>query len=67
MMSQLLGSILATYVGELVFRVNPEFIMTVPVKDHAFAAFTAEFIATFFVTFLAASLARDARSVSTRA
>ncbi|XP_021750430.1 probable aquaporin NIP7-1 [Chenopodium quinoa] len=61
--AQLLGSLLATYVGQLVFRVNPEVIMTVPLKDHAFAAFVAEFIATFIVTFLAASLARDAKSV----
>lgn len=61
--AQLSGSILATYVGRLVFGVNPELIMTVPVKDRALAAFTAEFIATFIVTFLAASLARDAKSV----
>ncbi|KAL2922488.1 putative aquaporin NIP7-1 [Bienertia sinuspersici] len=62
-LAQLLGSILATYIGELVFRVKPELIMTVPIKDHAFAAFSVELIATFFVTFLAASLARDAKSV----
>ncbi|CAO2821882.1 unnamed protein product [Amaranthus hypochondriacus] len=61
--AQLLGSIFATYVGELVFGVKPEHVMTVPLNDRAFAAFTVELIATFFVTFLAASLARDARSI----
>ncbi|KAK9672035.1 hypothetical protein RND81_12G071400 [Saponaria officinalis] len=61
--AQMLGSIVATYSGELVFGVKPELVMTVPVKGGVFAAFFAELIATFMVTFLAATLAKDAKSV----
>ncbi|KAH9617705.1 hypothetical protein KSS87_021754, partial [Heliosperma pusillum] len=61
--AQMLGSIVATYIGELVFGVKPELVMTVPINDAISAAFFAELIATFMVTFLAATLAKDAKAV----
>jgi len=49
--------------GELVYGVKPEVMITSPVKGDTFGAFFAEMLATFMVTFLAASLAKDAKSV----
>jgi len=61
--AQLLGSILATYLGQLVYGVKPQVMITSPVNGDIAGAFFAELLATFMVTFLAASLAKDAKSV----
>lgn len=60
--AQLLGSIMATYMGKLVYGVKPEVLLTQPILSTT-SAFWAEFIATFIIIFLAASLARDAKIV----
>ncbi|GAB2247916.1 hypothetical protein Droror1_Dr00007798 [Drosera rotundifolia] len=60
--AQVLGSIMGTYVGKLVYGVAPELLTTQP-NHSSVAAFWGEFMATFIIMFLAASLGRDANSV----
>ncbi|GAB2269284.1 hypothetical protein Dimus_004209 [Dionaea muscipula] len=61
--AQVLGSVLGTYVGRLVYGVKPELLTTQPNQSSTVAAFAAEFLATFIIMFLVVSLARDVNSV----
>lgn len=60
--AQILGSVLATYVGQSVYGVNPEIITTRPLQG-CNSAFWVELIASFIIMFLAASLTYQAQSV----
>nr|AJI43709.1 NOD26-like intrinsic protein [Hevea brasiliensis] len=54
-LAQIVGSILATYVGKCVYDIKPELMVTQPLQD-CNSAFWVEFIATFIIMFLIASL-----------
>lgn len=49
------GSILGSYVGELVYGIKPEALMTRPIQGCT-AAFWVEVIAAFVILFLTASM-----------
>ncbi|KAL5701735.1 hypothetical protein ACHQM5_027044 [Ranunculus cassubicifolius] len=55
MLSQVLGSLLATYVGSSIYGIDAELVTTRPLNGVK-TAFWAEFIATFIIMFLAASM-----------
>nr|XP_043630788.1 probable aquaporin NIP7-1 isoform X2 [Erigeron canadensis] len=61
--AQVVGFTLATYMGMLVYVIKPEVMMTSPLSGYR-AAFWAEFIASFFVLFLTASLVHAPPSVT---
>ncbi|XP_051128052.1 probable aquaporin NIP7-1 [Andrographis paniculata] len=61
-LAQVGGSILATYVGKLVYGLRPELLMTRPLHGSA-AAFGIELIATFLILFLTASLLSDPQTL----
>uniref|UniRef100_A0A2C9W8Q2 Aquaporin n=1 Tax=Manihot esculenta TaxID=3983 RepID=A0A2C9W8Q2_MANES len=54
-LAQIVGSILATYVGKCIYGIKPELMATRPLRD-CNSAFWVEFIATFIIMFLSASL-----------
>ncbi|XP_057956805.1 probable aquaporin NIP7-1 [Malania oleifera] len=60
--AQMLGSVLATFVGSAVYGIKSELVTTQPLQGCT-AAFWVELIATFIVMFLATSLTYEAQSV----
>jgi aquaporin NIP len=60
--AQGIGSLLATYVGKLVYGINSELLTTTPVHGSA-AAFWVELIATLIIMFLASALAHQAKYI----
>ncbi|KAF8016940.1 hypothetical protein BT93_H2208 [Corymbia citriodora subsp. variegata] len=60
--AQLTGSVLATYVGALVYGVESSLMITRPLRGPA-PAFWVEFLATFIMVFLIAGLTYNHRSV----
>ncbi|KAK9933435.1 hypothetical protein M0R45_020633 [Rubus argutus] len=60
--AQTLGSVLAAFVGKLVYGITPDLMTTRPLQG-CVSAFWVEFIATFIVMFLAASLTHHAQVV----
>ncbi|XP_049936952.1 probable aquaporin NIP7-1 isoform X2 [Nymphaea colorata] len=56
------GAILAAYVGQKVYEIQGEFAVTQPLQGRK-AAFWTEFMATFFIMFLASSLSTNAHLV----
>ncbi|KAF3791292.1 putative aquaporin [Nymphaea thermarum] len=56
------GAILAAYVGQKVYEIQAEFAVTQPLHGRK-AAFWTEFMATFFVMFLASSLSSNVHLV----
>ncbi|KAK4587136.1 hypothetical protein RGQ29_024033 [Quercus rubra] len=60
--AQILGSVLATYVGKSVYGLKPEIMTTRPLQG-CNSAFWVELIASFIIMFLAASLTYQAQSV----
>ncbi|KAL6191123.1 hypothetical protein ACLB2K_037515 [Fragaria x ananassa] len=61
-MAQTLGSVLAALVGELVYGIKSDLMLTKPVQS-CVSAFWVEVIATFIVFFLAASMIHHAQAV----
>ncbi|KAL6343476.1 hypothetical protein AAG906_024841 [Vitis piasezkii] len=61
--AQIVGSVLATYVGRSIYGIKPELITTKPLQGCS-SAFWVEFIATFIIMFLAVSLTSQPQSVS---
>uniref|UniRef100_A0A2N9HNN8 Aquaporin n=1 Tax=Fagus sylvatica TaxID=28930 RepID=A0A2N9HNN8_FAGSY len=61
-LAQILGSVLATYVGQSVYGVKAEIMATRPLQGCS-SAFWVELIAAFIIMFLAASLTYQAQSV----
>ncbi|MCD7463702.1 hypothetical protein HAX54_051167 [Datura stramonium] len=59
--AQVVGSILATYTGKLVYGLKAEFVTTRPLHGCT-SAFLVELLATFIVLFLTASLTNDPQS-----
>lgn len=57
-----MGSVLATYIGRLVYGIKPDLMTTRPIQSSA-SAFWVELIATFMIMFLAASLTHQAHAV----
>ena len=57
-----MGSVLATYIGRLVYGIKPDLMTTRPLQSPA-SAFWVELIATFMIMFLAASLTHQAHAV----
>ncbi|KAH7857977.1 hypothetical protein Vadar_018541 [Vaccinium darrowii] len=60
--AQGIGSLLATYVGKLVYGINSELLTTKPVHGSS-AAFWVELIATLIIVFLASALAHQAKYI----
>ncbi|RXH70503.1 hypothetical protein DVH24_013249, partial [Malus domestica] len=61
-LAQTLGSVLATYIGRLIYGIKPDLLTTRPLQSCA-SAFWVELIATFMIMFLAASLTHQAQAV----
>ncbi|PIA30855.1 hypothetical protein AQUCO_05400151v1 [Aquilegia coerulea] len=61
-LGQLIGSVFATYVGASVYDFKAELVTTRPLHGLK-TAFWAEFIATFIIMFLAASMSFEAHAV----
>ncbi|KAK1418313.1 hypothetical protein QVD17_27456 [Tagetes erecta] len=61
--AQIAGCTIATYAGTMVYGMKSEILMTRPLVGHS-AAFWAEFMASFFVLFLTASLVHAPPSVT---
>lgn len=61
-LAQTMGSVLATYIGRLVYGIKPDLMTTRPLQSSA-SAFWVELIATFMIMFLAASLTHQAHAV----
>ncbi|CAB4293505.1 unnamed protein product [Prunus armeniaca] len=61
-LAQTMGSVLATYIGRLVYGIKPDLMTTRPLQSSA-SAFWVELIATFMIMFLAASLTHQAHDV----
>ncbi|XP_050373976.1 probable aquaporin NIP7-1 [Argentina anserina] len=61
-LAQTLGSVLAAFIGKLVYGINPDLMLTKP-EQGCVSAFWVELIATFIVMFLAASMAHHAQAV----
>lgn len=61
-MAQGIGSVLATYVGKLVYGISSELLTTRPLQGSA-AAFWVELIATLIIMFLASALTHHAKYV----
>ncbi|PRQ38792.1 putative major intrinsic protein [Rosa chinensis] len=61
-LAQTLGSVLAAFVGKLVYGIKPDLMITKPVQG-CVSAFWVELIATFIVLFLAASMTHHAQAV----
>ncbi|KAM0031470.1 putative major intrinsic protein [Helianthus debilis subsp. tardiflorus] len=62
--AQVAGCTIATYVGMMVYGMKSEVLMTRPLVGHS-SAFWAEFMASFFVLFLTASLVHAPPTVCT--
>ncbi|KAA8527558.1 hypothetical protein F0562_034727 [Nyssa sinensis] len=62
-LAQVGGSVLAAYVGRLVYGIEPDLMTTRPLQGCA-SAFWVELIATFIIMFLAASLTNEAQFFS---
>ncbi|XP_060960030.1 probable aquaporin NIP7-1 [Cannabis sativa] len=60
--AQTVGSILATYIGTLVYNIKADLMITRPLQG-CVAAFWVELIATFIIMFLVASLTCHAQSM----
>ncbi|XP_077243394.1 putative aquaporin NIP7-1 [Tasmannia lanceolata] len=60
--AQMLGSILACYMGKLVYEMEADFANTRPLHGCK-AAFWAELVATFFIMFLASVLSNNVQAV----
>ncbi|XP_059630147.1 probable aquaporin NIP7-1 [Cornus florida] len=61
-LAQVGGSGLATFIGGLVYDIESNLMITRPLRGHT-AAFWLEFIATFIIMFLVASLTNEAQRV----
>lgn len=61
-MAQLVGSLLATYAGILVYGIKSEVLMTKPLHGNT-AAFMVEFIAAMIIVFVISSLSDDTQPV----
>ncbi|XP_028795013.1 probable aquaporin NIP7-1 [Neltuma alba] len=61
-LAQTVGSVLATYIGSLVYGIKSEAMMTRPIQGPV-SAFWVELIATFIIMFLAAALTSEFQSV----
>ncbi|XP_058192435.1 probable aquaporin NIP7-1 isoform X1 [Rhododendron vialii] len=61
-MAQGIGSVLATYVGKLVYGISSELLTTRPLQGSA-AAFWVELIATLIIMFLASALTHHAKYI----
>ncbi|XP_057485964.1 probable aquaporin NIP7-1 isoform X1 [Actinidia eriantha] len=61
-LAQLVGSVLATYVGKLVYGIKSELMTTRPLQGST-SAFWVELIATLLIMFLASSLAHQSKYV----
>ncbi|CAN0886889.1 Probable aquaporin NIP7-1 [Linum grandiflorum] len=61
-LSQTIGSILATYIGKSVYGIDPDLMATRPLQNCA-SSFWVEFIATFIIMFVASALTFHAQSV----
>ncbi|CAN1193164.1 Probable aquaporin NIP7-1 [Linum perenne] len=61
-LSQTIGSILATYMGKSVYGIDPDLMATRPLQSCS-SSFWVEFIATFIIMFVAAALTFHAQSV----
>ncbi|XP_057485101.1 probable aquaporin NIP7-1 isoform X3 [Actinidia eriantha] len=59
-LAQLVGSVLATYVGKLVYGIKSELMTTRPLQGST-SAFWVELIATLLIMFLASSLAHQSK------
>ncbi|XP_057426230.1 probable aquaporin NIP7-1 [Lotus japonicus] len=60
--SQLVGSVLGTYIGSLVYGIKPDVMMTKPMQG-CNSAFWVELIATFIIMFLVVALTSEPQSV----
>ncbi|KAF8394447.1 hypothetical protein HHK36_020655 [Tetracentron sinense] len=61
--AQMVGSVLATYVGKSVYGIHSDLLITRPLHGLT-SAFWVELIAAFFIMFLAASLLSEAHTVA---
>jgi len=62
--AQTIGSLMATYIGSLVYGIKSEVMMTQPLQG-CNSAFWVEVIATFIIMFLVTALTSEPQSVST--
>jgi len=62
--AQTIGSLMATYIGSLVYGIKSEVMMTQPLQG-CNSAFWVEVIATFIIMFLVTALTSESQSVST--
>ncbi|KAK4266395.1 hypothetical protein QN277_027327 [Acacia crassicarpa] len=62
-LAQMVGSVLATYIGSLVYGIKSDVMMTRPIQG-AMSAFWVELIATFIIMFLAAALTSELKTVA---
>lgn len=60
--AQLVGSMLGTYIGSLVYGIKPDVMMTKPMQG-CNSAFWVELIATFIIMFLVVALTFEHQSV----
>ncbi|CAL0320551.1 unnamed protein product [Lupinus luteus] len=60
--AQTIGSVVATYIGSLVYGIKSEVVMTQPLQG-CNSAFWVEVIATFIIMFLIAALTSESQSV----
>ncbi|CAM9003855.1 unnamed protein product [Rhodiola kirilowii] len=60
--AQLIGSVLATYVSNCVYGVNPELVLTKPLHGIP-SAFWIEFIGTYMIMLLAASMLYNCKTI----
>ncbi|XP_019452694.1 PREDICTED: probable aquaporin NIP7-1 isoform X2 [Lupinus angustifolius] len=60
--AQTIGSVIATYIGSLVYGIKSEVVMTKPLQG-CNSAFWVELIATFIIMFLIAALTSESQSV----
>ncbi|CAM8903726.1 unnamed protein product [Rhodiola kirilowii] len=60
--AQLIGSVLATYVSKCVYGVNPELVLTKPLHGIP-SAFWIEFIGTYMIMLLAASMLYNCKTI----
>lgn len=60
--AQIMGSVMATYSGMLVYGIKSDLMTTRPLQGST-SAFFVELIATFIIMFVAASLTQQAQSV----
>jgi aquaporin NIP len=62
--AQIIGSLMATYIGSLIYGIKSDIMMTQPLQGSN-SAFWVELIATFIIMFLVTALTSEPQSVST--